>query len=612
MGAKVEAAIGSPNGYRSAGEHPQECVVPVRTARRVGDRFAIPHFEESTERLFWQERHSASLIPLKSALLLGALGFLAFVILDRWTRGLTLAESVGRSLIVAFLLALFCHLHRHRQPLRQVGPVARLAATLSVFDLVATLMMDGNPHFYAEAWPALLPIYFFTYGQMVMSVTDSVIFGCSAMAAMPIAGSLVGTQPEDLISSIIILAIVNLFGLCTRCQLEIYSRNSFRERRTAQLAAEDKARFLRHVSHNLQQPLQALSCYATALDAALAERPQEETRSLVRQFGVAVDDLNDAFGRILHLSSLESGSQLPRISDVSINLLLTGLEIQFAPQAHAKGLRLRVRQRSSAPFRLRTDVNILRQVLGNLVDNAIKYTDRGGVLVAAFRSGARHLSIHVTDTGRGIPEHHRADIFAEFNRGLWRQSDAAAVGLGIGLDFVRRATERLPEHVLRFHSRPGHGTDFEVLVPLAAEPPADAGDTLGPSEPLAGRYILVFDRESGGRQAVAEQCRTWGGVVDQAGSPEELRRLMPDMLRLPDVVIADLFSDISAARVDVAAVVVAELGPVPFLVYSAGILTPEQREALPRGSVLLRKPAGATVLLDRITTAIGRKAVESP
>ncbi|NJD08201.1 MAG: HAMP domain-containing histidine kinase [Methylococcaceae bacterium] len=220
---------------------------------------------------------------------------------------------------------------------------------VSVADLVVTLAADGNPRFYAEAWPALLPIYFFTYGQMVMPVAESVIFGFTAVVAMPLAGYLINTEPESLAASVIILLIVNLFGLYTRCQLEICSRDSFRERRKAELAAEDKSEFLRHVGHNLQQPLQALGCYCAALDTALGEIPVGEARGMVRKLESAVDDLHDAFRRILDLSQVENGQHTPVVTDVALNPLLTALEIQFAPQASRKGLRLNVRKRSP-PF----------------------------------------------------------------------------------------------------------------------------------------------------------------------------------------------------------------------------------------------------------------------
>jgi len=607
MSAKVEAAVSSPNSDRSVAGQERDFAEPLPGGVRGGSRFAIPRFEQAAEHLFWLERHSASLIPLKSALLLGAFGFFAFVILDRYARGITATESVGRCLIVAVLLGLFYHLQGHRRPLSRVGPIARLAAALSAIDLVATLVIDGNPRFYTEAWPGLLPIYFFTYGQMVMSVADSVIFGCSAMVAMPLAGYAIGTEPEGLASSVIILLIVNLFGLCTRCQLEIHARNSFRERRKAEIAAEDKSRFLRHIGHNLQQPLQALSCYSAALDAALAEMPVEAARHMVRKLESAIDDMNDAFRRILDLSSLEGGEQSPHIADVAVNPLLTALDIQFAPQACRKGLKFKVRLRSSPPFHLRTDATTLRQIIGNLVDNAIKYTDHGGVLVAAVKVSATHLSLHVTDTGRGIPDHHRERVFAEFNRGQWRQSDAAVAGWGIGLDYVRKALERLPQHGLRFRSRPGRGTDFQVLVPFVPVFLPHGGQPASPPRELDGVYVLLLDGREDARNAVADACRGWGCLVDHAGSLEQVRFLLPDMLRPPDLVIADLFESTLGHADSVMATVEAEFGAVPLLIHSEHTLSAQQRAALPSHALLLRKPASEGALLTAMMHAIRRE-----
>lgn len=345
-------------------------------AKRSPIARGLPRFEAALERQFWRERNADMLQPLQTTLLLGAAGFFAFVLLDAATQGLSMAGWAGRLLVVVGLLGLYMYLRRQsaKPAGARVGQVASVAAIMATLNLAGTLLAENSPAGYPSAWAGLLPVYFFTYGQLAMPLRASLVFGWMAMAMLLAAGHGVGVPAAAWWTSLLILGIVNLFGLCTRCQLEGYSRRSFQQRHLAERAAEDKARFLRQASHNLRQPLQALSCYATVLEDALAQQRFDEARHSATKLGGTIDQLSDAFNRILDIANLECGRQIPAIAEVEINPLLAALESQFAPLAAQRGLTLKIVPRSQPPFAVLSDASLLRQILGNLLDNALKNT----------------------------------------------------------------------------------------------------------------------------------------------------------------------------------------------------------------------------------------------
>lgn len=439
----------------------------ISSKQKPNRYFSIPHFDADSERLFWQERQAETLNTLKTALLLGATCFLGFIVLDLFNGGLSKVEITSRLLIILTLAVLFVGLHRHHQPESQINSVAKLSAVLSVIDLSCILLIEGNSAMYAEIWIGLLPVYFFTYGQMFMTIAETLKFGLLAMIALPLSGHLIGVETVALMPSIIILLIVNAFGFCTRCQLEAHTRNLFRERRKAESLSDDKTLFLMHLSHNLRQPFQALSCYSSVLDAAFADNPDDSLQQVAGKLGSAIDELNAAFSHILDIANLETGNQIPQLAAIDINLLLTKLENQFAPQAAKRGLKLSVRLRSRPPDTVYSDASILGQIIGNLIDNAIKYTANGWVVVRVVKISDDRLKLHVCDSGIGIADKWHGEIFEEFFRCHKGQTDTQAHGLGIGLAYALKAAECLPKHSLHVYSRLHYGSDFQLCLPVS-------------------------------------------------------------------------------------------------------------------------------------------------
>jgi signal transduction histidine kinase/integral membrane sensor domain MASE1 len=180
-----------------------------------------------------------------------------------------------------------------------------------------------------------------------------------------------------------------------------------RKSRELELANTAKSRFLAMASHDLRQPLHALGLFVAQLRTPL--KPRERTKTIER-VDAAVGEMKEMFNALLDISRLDAGVLAPKFVDFSITRLLQKIESTFNQTAQEKGLRLRV-MRSDAW--VRSDPLLLERILVNLVSNAMRYTSRGGVIVGCRRRGEM-LRIEVWDSGPGIPEGHRQNIFGEF------------------------------------------------------------------------------------------------------------------------------------------------------------------------------------------------------
>ncbi|TCV75171.1 MULTISPECIES: hybrid sensor histidine kinase/response regulator [Methylomonas] len=583
--------------FRAPASRPLAGLLDTKLSLSPTKLFAIPQFDEDTERQFWEERYLVLLSPLKWALGLGAGAFLVYILLDLHIGNISNVEAFLRLPIVLVLLGLYRYLHVCVEAVAKINTIAKLSAGLSAANLIAVLLYDGNPRYYAETWPALLPMYFFSYGQMFMSLRATIGFGWSTSLAMPLAGYWLGLTVIDLIPSVLNLCIVNIFGVCTRCQLEAYARKSFREKRKAQLSAEDKTRFLQQMGHNLRQPLQALACYAAVLDTAQTNPPSNSAAFMANRMGLVIDELNAAFNHVLDIANLETGRQIPQPTSIDLNWLLTSLENQYAPQAAKRGIRLKVVLRRQEPYNLCSDGNILRQILGNLLDNAIKYTESGWILVSAVKTGNQHLTLHVCDSGPGIAEEMREEVFKEFVRNQRRQNDNKVPGLGIGLAYVATAVKCLPEHNLNLVCGSRFGCDFKLQLPIA-EPMLAINSGLDKDGDFSGYFVMVVDDDAEVLQAIAKQLRAWGCLVHEASSLVETEELLAENDRDPDLLITDFYLGNRETAHDVIAAVHAACGPVPTMILSARAISDQEKTLLPHHTAILRKPAGAKALME--------------
>lgn len=212
--------------------------------------------------------------------------------------------------------------------------------------------------------------------------------------------------------------------------------------------------------HDLRQPLHALGIYADWLDAE-----PEMAATLAPKIRRATHAVNAMFDALFDLSRLDAGQLQVRAERLDAGAMLTALHTQFQPLAVRKGLALRVRQPAASVF-VETDRVMLERILGNLLGNAIRYTARGGVLLAVRRR-ADALVFEVWDTGSGIAPDEMAHVFQAF----YRVRDASTgEGAGLGLAIVRRLAQALGASVTA-QSRVGHGSVFRLSLPSVDDRP---------------------------------------------------------------------------------------------------------------------------------------------
>lgn len=236
--------------------------------------------------------------------------------------------------------------------------------------------------------------------------------------------------------------------------------------RTAIEAVQVKNRFIASAAHDLRQPVHALSLYADWLQAE-PELVAQIAPKIVR----STQAVNELFNSLFDLAKLDSGVIQVNWQRIDLPSLIAELELQHAPVAREKGLELRTRV---LPAEVLSDPVLLKRLLGNLLSNAIRHTDRGGVLLAV-RRGSGGWCVEVWDTGVGIAPEHQEAIFHEFYRVA--KHNGTEEGFGLGLSIVSRLGEAL-NHPVRVHSRVGQGTVFRVELPVYD----DKADLRGGSE----------------------------------------------------------------------------------------------------------------------------------
>ncbi len=303
-------------------------------------------------------------------------------------------------------------------------------------------------------------------------------------------------------------------------------------RASADEANLGKTRFFAAAGHDILQPLNAARLYSSALVERMG---QSESSAIVRNIDSALESVESILGAVLDISRLDTGAMRPRLASVPLADLLERIQTDFAPIAREKKLKLVVMPTS---LRVRSDPNLLRRLVQNLVSNAIKYTLTGKVLVGARRRG-NQVVIQVMDSGIGIPPSKFRTVFKEFAR--LDEGAKTASGLGLGLSIVDRIA-RVLSHPVELHSTHGKGTDFRIVMPRDISPVAEAPIATAPAERsarnLEGLKVLCIDNEPHILEGMQLLLSGWGCAVQSAESLLGVAAL-DTREGAPDLVIAD-------------------------------------------------------------------------
>jgi signal transduction histidine kinase/CheY-like chemotaxis protein len=463
-----------------------------------------------------------------------------------------------------------------------------------------------KPSFYGFVLTALVPLLL-----RVAFEGDQVHLFTALVLGVVLAFVLAfGRQVNDVLTQSLAMRYENVDLIS---ELRSQTRAAEVARAAAETANRAKSQFFAAASHDLRQPLHAMGLFTSAL-AIKARDP--ELRPLVTSIHASVEALERLFNQLLDLSRLEAGMLRPVRAEVALASLFERLAADFAPQVAANGLTLRF---VATTLVIDSDPVLLERILRNLVANAVRYTETGGIVVGARRSGGA-ARIDVIDTGAGIAEGDRERVFEEFVQlSVTPHRHAGGRGMGLGLAIVRRLCALLG-HSLELSSIRDRGSRFSITVPrrMASRP-----DTAKPSSPaapvalddlFAGRRIVVVDDDPAVIAAMRALFTSRGASVaggeDAQSALAVLRASDGPRPSGADLIVADLRLADGASGLDAVAALRNALGhPTPALIVSGDTGQAARAEVLEAGIRLLAKPVVAATLEHAAAMALVADAV---
>ena len=357
-------------------------------------------------------------------------------------------------------------------------------------------------------------------------------------------------------------------------------------KRQADAASSLKSSILISVTHDLLQPLNA----ARLTLSALAEMvDSQRSAALTGQIDRSLATLEDLLRTLLDLSKLDAGVLKPEVRPVTISSLFEPLKQEFAPIAAKRNLSLKIMPCSKA---VTSDPLMLRRILQNLLANALRYTQRGGVLMGCRIKGDDLCIIEIHDTGPGIPEARQEAIFMEFERGDTTADDHA--GIGLGLSIVRRFAAALG-HEIRLRSQLGKGSMFSVTCPRANAP--DEAESPEPSGVdyafggMEGAKILLIENDLSSAEGMASLLEKWGCDVAVTTSTGDALERIRALDGVPNAIIADLHLDNGETGTEAVGLICSEIrSKVPAIIVTADYSAKAARDVSLLGYELLKKP----------------------
>jgi signal transduction histidine kinase/ActR/RegA family two-component response regulator len=355
----------------------------------------------------------------------------------------------------------------------------------------------------------------------------------------------------------------------------------------AETATAAKSRFLASASHDLRQPLHAMSLFARALSRRI---DGEEARHLLAQIELSLASLRSMFDALLNVSRLDAGLVVAHNAPVHLADLMRQVASSLRVDAESRGLAFRLHPLDVI---ISSDAAILEAMIRNLGSNALKFTRSGGILLAARQRGD-WIAVEVYDTGPGIDESQHTDIFREFER-TSDQATGENDGLGLGLSIVRRYAGLLGCRI-ELRSRLGHGSRFSVLIPrdqeVAASMPSRAMPAPKQAGDLGGKRILVLDDDAFIVSALVRDLTDRGGEARGFTTAHDAEAALSGGSYWPDAAVIDFDLRADESGPAFIARMAGRRGrPIPALVLSGATDRAALTEFVRSGFAWMTKPA---------------------
>ncbi|WP_431015532.1 MASE1 domain-containing protein [Bradyrhizobium pachyrhizi] len=511
--------------------------------------------------------------------------------------------DVTGALVIAPVIVLWASSHHQTFNRNDLIEIFALLATAAIVGLIAfSPLIEQSPGRDPLGFLVILPML---WAALRRGPRDTATVAL-VLAGITIWGTLTGggpfTTPEFNASFLLLLMFlisITLPSLLLSADVEV-RKNVEESLRRAHIELEQKvaertheleianaakSRFLAMASHDLRQPLHALGLFVAQLRTPLKS---EERTKAIEQIDATREEMDEMFNSILDMSKLNAGMLTPKITEFPIARLLQKIETTFDRATREKGLSLRVRRTDAC---VRSDAMLLERILLNLVSNAVRYTLRGGIIVGCRRRGEM-LRIEIWDTGPGIPEDQKQNIFGEFSQVLGTERNTSG-GLGLGLAIVDRL-RLLLNHQIDLASTLGRGSRFAIVVPMVDECVA----TTAPADlPHPGAFavkdkaVLVIADTPMVQEGTGGLLGKWGYFVLTAGSDEAALIRLAECHQRPDLIISDYHLAGGKTGTRVIEEVSAVFGSsIPAILVSGDTTAEPLRDAKERGYVLLHKP----------------------